>query len=659
MNLFFTMKHKIFFLFTCLLVIPLWNMKTQATLVNPKPFVIPELRQWRGAQGEITISETTRIVVPRGNDSLQHVARMLAEDAALMWKFTPSVVEGRARKGDIVFSVKADKSLGAEGYEINISENIRIASPTCRGAYWGTRTLLQLVEQGMSLPKGQIRDWPMYQIRGVMLDCGRKYIPISYMNQLVKVMAYYKMNALHVHLNDSGFKVYFDDEWDKTYAAFRLESDTYPGLAARDGHYTKREFIDFQKEAELRYVDIIPEIDVPAHTLAFAQYRPSLGSKEYGPDHYDLFNPEIYTFTDALFKEYLEGEEPVFRGPHVHIGTDEYSNKNQRVVEEFRSFTDHYIKYVESFGKQAYVWGSLKHAAGTTPVKADGVVMYAWSKDYVDPVVSIRDGFKIISIPDSQLYIVPSAGYYYDYLNIERLYNSWTPLNINKVTLNQGEPALLGGMFAVWNDHVGNGITVKDIHHRLYPSLQTLAVKCWTADQTTLPFTEFNWKRALLSEAPGVNELAILSKSPATVFEKSSLLPGEKLPMEEIGYDYRISFDVEAAGEELGTVLFKSENATFYLSDPITGNMAYAREGKLCSYSYAWPKEGRHRIVIEGDNQGTRLFLDGKLVDRQHTTWKYAKPKSGKIADVRTLVFPLRQVGLIHSRIVNFKVEQL
>lgn len=76
-----------------------------------------------------------------------------------------------------------------------------------------------------------------------MIDCGRKFIPMPYLQDLVKIMAYYKMNTLQVHLNDNGFKQYFEHNWDKTYAAFRLESDTYPGLTARDGSYSKKEFI--------------------------------------------------------------------------------------------------------------------------------------------------------------------------------------------------------------------------------------------------------------------------------------------------------------------------------------------------------------------------------------------------------------------------------
>ena len=105
-------------------------------------------------------------------------------------------------------------------------------------------------------------------------------------------MSYYKMNFMHVVLNNNGFKAYFNDDWNQTYAAFRLECETYPGLTARDGHYTKKEFIHFQEEAAERFVEIIPEIDVPAHSLAFSHYKPELGSKEYGMDHLNLSHPD-------------------------------------------------------------------------------------------------------------------------------------------------------------------------------------------------------------------------------------------------------------------------------------------------------------------------------------------------------------------------------
>lgn len=59
----------------------------------------------------------------------------------------------------------------------------------------------------------------------------------------VKMMAYYKMNTFQIHLNDNAFKQYYNHDWNKTYSAFRLECETFPGLTARDGYYTKKEFI--------------------------------------------------------------------------------------------------------------------------------------------------------------------------------------------------------------------------------------------------------------------------------------------------------------------------------------------------------------------------------------------------------------------------------
>ena len=100
----------------------------------------------------------------------------------------------------------------------------------------------------------------------------------------------------------------------------------------------RKEFIDFQKQAASNFVEIIPEIDVPAHSLALTHYKPEIGSKEYGMDHLDLFKPETYEFVDALFKEYLEGDNPVFVGKRVHIGTDEYSNAKKDVIEKIPGF---------------------------------------------------------------------------------------------------------------------------------------------------------------------------------------------------------------------------------------------------------------------------------------------------------------------------------
>lgn len=626
---------------------------------NPKPFVIPELKEWKGSTGELTLDEQTRIVYPKNRPDLLRIAQMVAEDCRELFHHTPTIAEGKGRKGDIVLALKKDKNLGKEGYAISITDRITLTAPEATGVYWGTRTLLQMAEQGFAFPKGEIRDFPDYAIRGFMMDCGRKFIPMHYLRDYVKIMAYYKMNSLQIHLNDNGFKQFFEQDWDKTYAAFRLESDTYPGLTARDGHYTKKEFIDLQKLAENHFVEIIPEIDAPAHTLAFSHYLPEIGSKEYGMDHLDLFNPKTYDFMDGLFKEYLEGEEPVFRGKRVHIGTDEYSNKDPEVVEKFREFTDRYIRYVESFGKQACVWGALTHAKGNTPVKSENVIMNAWYNGYAEPRDMVKQGYKLISIPDGLTYIVPQAGYYYDYLNCEYLYKNWTPAHVGNEVFDEKDPAILGGMYAVWNDHVDNGISTKDIHHRCYPALQTLAVKMWTGVSTSLPYEEFDKQRHTLSEAPGVNQMGRLSKTPGTAYEQAQVTPNSTLPVREIGYDYRVSFDIEGTSEVMGTELFRSQDAVFYLSDPISGMLGFARDGYLNTFTYNIRPDQRMNIAIEGDNKSTRLFINGKQVEELNIQERWMD-KEGKtrLRNVRTLVFPLEKAGNFKSKITNLKVKQ-
>lgn len=626
--------------------------------VNPKPFVIPELKQWTGKDGNFTPGKDARIVCTSQNPELLRIARMFADDYQQMFGQTLSVAQGKATSGDFVLSLSADKKLGEEGYAIKITDRVAISAPTPTGLYWSTRTLLQLAEQNQerSLPQGTIRDYPDYPLRGFMIDCGRKFIPMAYLQDLVKIMAYYKMNTLQVHLNDNGFKQYFEHNWDKTYAAFRLESETYPGLTARDGSYSKKEFIDFQKQAASNFVEIIPEIDVPAHSLALTHYKPEIGSKEYGMDHLDLFKPETYEFVDALFKEYLEGDNPVFVGKRVHIGTDEYSNAKKDVVEKFRAFTDHYIRFVEGFGKQAVVWGALSHAKGDTPVKSENVVMNAWYNGYADPATMIKDGYQLISIPDGLVYIVPKAGYYYDYLNEPYLYKEWTPAHIGKAVFDEKHPSILGGMFAIWNDHVGNGISVKDIHHRIFSPLQTLSVKMWTGAQTGIPYETFNEKRALLSEAPGVNQLARIGKKPELVYERSTVAPGSTSDYPEIGYNYTVSFDITGAKESEGTELFRSPNAVFYLSDPIRGMMGFARDGYLNTFPYKVNPGEKATIQIEGDNCSTTLRVNGKVVDEMNTQKLYFNAGKDSMNYVRTLVFPLEKAGNFNSKVQNLKV---
>ena len=625
---------------------------------NSKPFVIPELRQWQGADGMTTISAKSKVVYV--NTELADVAETMAEDYGLLFgKKLKAQAANKAAKGNIIMALTDDEELGDEGYCIEIGDAVAISANTPTGVYWATRTLLQILEQheGVNLPKGTIRDWPDYEVRGFMIDCGRKYIPLDYLKAYSKIMAYYKMNTLQVHLNDNGFKQYFGNDWDKTYAAFRIESELFPELTAKDGFYGKDEFRQFQKDAAKIGVNIIPEIDVPAHSLAFTHFRKELGTEKYGMDHLDLYNPNVITFLDSLFTEYLEGEDPVFVGKQVHIGTDEYSNAEKETVEKFRAFTDHYIRFVEKFGKQACVWGALTHAQGETPVKSENVIMHCWYNGYANPTEMKKQGYKLISIPDGSVYIVPAAGYYYDYLNLSYLYHTWSPAVIGNQKFEPGDPAILGGMYAVWNDVAGNGISVDDIHHRCFPGLQAISTATWSPTYRAVPFEEFNHKRNLLSEAPGVNELGRFDGEPGSVvYAIDEVKPGKRYSHAEAGYDYSVSFHIDGVKEARGTMLFSNKDTEFYLSSPIDGRMAFVRDGYLNTFNYYVEQGKSADIRIECTNVATRLYVNGALKDELKRAKRWASEKTS-YDYVPTLFFPLQQAGDFKSRITNLKVE--
>lgn len=639
--------------------------------VNPKPFTVPEVREWKGGEGSFTPSAQTSRIVPSGAEA-ERIARMFGQDYTTITGTDLPIAPGaKAGKGDISLKLKKDKKAGSEAYTIQVTPTgITVTAPTEQGLYWATRTLLQMTENsadGTSIPVGTIKDQPDFGMRGFMIDAGRKYIPLDYLYNLVNAMSYYKMNTLHVHLNDNAFPRSYDKNWDKTPAGFRMESEKFPGLTSRDGSYTKKEWREFTKYANSKGVEIIPEFDIPAHSLAFTRYLPEIASTgSNGRDHIDITNPKATEFLEELIEEYIGGEDPVFSGPRFHIGTDEY-NGDSLLMEQFRGFTDHFIKYVKQFGKNPCIWGALTHAKGQTPVESEGVTMWLWYNHFANPRDMLKLGYDLVAIPDGYVYIVPKCGYYYDYLNTDLLYNNWDPTIIGNYkvtgdTINQ----IKGGMFAVWNDEPGNGLTVKDIAHRVQHAIPTMASKTWNKN-VTVPYAEFIDRSSKMMEAPGTNYLARYGTPgvPEEILTLDVVTPGQTLPIPEIGYDYTVEFDVEGADEAKGTKLFESPNATFWLSDPVSGKLGFSREESLNTFRWnILPGEKIH-VKVTGDNEGTQLYVNDKLVDDLNVLWTYFLQSKGadgkehysKRSVVRTLVFPLQQAGNFKSKITNLSVK--
>ena len=621
---------------------------------NPCPQVIPALQQWKGTKGTLVLPAKGNIVInPSDEASLRKTASILADDLKELLEWNYTITTGKAKKNDIYLSLsEPDEQLGKEGYVLGIDQKVSIEAPTAQGVFWGTRSLLQMLHnQKAQLAKGTARDWPEFPNRGFMLDVGRKFFSLDYLKQQIKVLSFYKMNEFQIHLNDNGFPQFFDNDWSKTYAAFRLESERFPGLTSKDGSYSKEEFKELQRMAMDYGVNIIPEVDIPAHSLAFAHYKPEIGSKEYGMDHLDLYKEETYRFVDALLDEYLSGEEPVFIGPDVHIGTDEY---NKKEAEQYRYFTDRYLKYVASYGKTPRMWGGLKWLPGKTPVLAEGVTVNAWSFDWVDPEVSIQAGYKLINTCDTYLYIVPGAGYYREFLDHQWLYETWTPWMMNRnQTLPVGTPGVLGGMFAVWNDQCGNGISEQDVHYRSFPAIQVMGERMWKGDnQQTVPFADFEALCKTMPEAPGVNLLGRIDKETILV-EEATLTGKDSLftSLDEVGYPYTVSFSIcPDKKPNISGVLFQGPHSTVYTNWENTGRIAFTRDGYAFTFgSFILPEDEWTDITIQGDWKGTSLYVNGKLQERLEGRKKRVyNPKYDRLESMpiqETLIFPLKQIS--------------
>ncbi|GIM51022.1 beta-N-acetylhexosaminidase [Capnocytophaga cynodegmi] len=679
--------QKILLIFSLLVAI---SLRAQT---NPVPQVIPSIQQWEGKAGYFTFSENTPLVVDKNFPQLESYISVFSNDLQSLYNFKAAVTLAQAKPQSVFFTLSSETAIPEEGYRINIDENIIVTASNTKGIFWATRTLLQMLENGGNrLPKGIINDFPMYSHRGFMLDVGRKFFTIDYLRDYIKILSYYKINEFQIHLNDNGFKVFYNDDWDKTYSAFRLQSDVFPGLAAKDGHYTKDEFRDLQKMGMLYGVNVIPEIDVPAHSLAFTHYKPEIGSDKYGKDHLDLYHPETYKFVDALYAEYLSGENPVFVGADVHIGTDEYDKGES---EKYREFTDRYLKYIQKLGKNVRMWGGLRWLKGETPVHSENVVVNAWSYDWVDPELSLKEGYKLISTCDTWLYIVPAAGYYRDFLDEKWLYEEWTPEKVNrKETLPEGTKGLLGGMFAVWNDHCGNGISQQDVHIRTLPAVKVLSEKMWKRN-TSVNFDTFKKLSDQMGEAPQVNlsgkvtsktnlvmhytlnskkerdlsengynelqrnKIGINKKDNSLVFKSEESFI--KTPILEIGYDYRVDFNLFLSPKTIDdAILFEGRDSKVIIKKE--GNqfqIGFSRDGYTYYFAEKFDFEKWYELGISGDYKGTSLYVNGKQSERLEGKTHSTNNGKNKIYIQQTLVFPLQYIGSSNQKSFQGKIKNV
>jgi N-acetyl-beta-hexosaminidase len=428
---------------------------------NSAPATIPSLREWTGSEGKFTLASNAVIIIDsRYTNKLSQTASVLQDDLKQITGHEYKVISAaKLQPGNFFLTLSdSDAGIGDEGYLLQVSDGVTIQARTDNGVFYGTQTLLQMLkldDKHSTLPQGMARDYPLCHDRDEMIDVGRRFYQVSYLEEEIRSLAWHKMNTLHLHFSD----------WD----GFRLVSDVYPGLASSNA-YTKADIRQIQDVAKRYHVIIVPEIDLPAHAKAITDYNPKLrfpcasmdtghwpGARE-GGWMVDITRPEVRAWVKALLDEFI----PLFDGPYFHIGCDEWEYTAKQMdcpelvaymkAKGYASPTDVFVEWinevnaqVKSHGKitQMWNWWEFRQTPSIDPDK--DIVINAWTES---PRTFLKKGWKVICTPEEELYVSPGTGGTlpgrYGYFDAKRIYEKWQMLS---------DPNLLGFKVCRWSDN--------------------------------------------------------------------------------------------------------------------------------------------------------------------------------------------------------------
>ncbi|WP_346237640.1 beta-N-acetylhexosaminidase [Niabella insulamsoli] len=293
--------------------------------------VIPQPQQATLGNGQFLLSQRTALVV--SDASLKNAALYLQQQMLQQQHIAVAVQPAAKSLNRIILSIDKDFQ-NEEGYSLSVKPDaIEVSAATPQGVFYGTISLLQLLEQGKQTDEGllmdcwNIKDAPRYGWRGLMLDESRHFFGMEKVKSILNWMAYYKLNRFHWHLTDE--------------PAWRIEIKNYPKLALIGGigthtnpqspaqFYTQQQIAEIVNYAAERNIVVIPEIDMPGHATAANRAYPEFsggGSEKHPEFTFNPGKPETYTYLANILREV----NALFPSRMIHLGGDEVSFGNQK-----------------------------------------------------------------------------------------------------------------------------------------------------------------------------------------------------------------------------------------------------------------------------------------------------------------------------------------
>lgn len=378
------------------------------------------------------LTSATTIVYEGTNPEMKRNARFLSEYIQQSTGIKTTLLDKRDKKAAAIVLVINPKVQGDEAYRLTVNnKQVTIAASTPAGVFYGIQTLrkslpVQTNGADITLPAVDVADAPRFGYRGMMLDCGRHFFPVSFVKKFIDILAMHNMNVFHWHLTeDQGWRLEIKSHPELT-AKSSMRSGTVIGHNAtvddsipHGGFYTQQEARDIVEYARQRHITVIPEIDMPGHTLAALAAYPELGCTG-GPyevghrwgvykDVLCLGKESTYKFVQDVIDEVVD----IFPAKYFHIGGDESptvmwekcpnclqkaKDENTDIKHLQQYFTNRIEKYLNSKGKSIIGWDEILEGK----INQSATIM-SWRG--VEPgLKAAKQGHDVIMTPSSHVY---------------------------------------------------------------------------------------------------------------------------------------------------------------------------------------------------------------------------------------------------------------
>jgi hexosaminidase len=489
--------------------------------------IIPTPVNYISQKGSFVFTPKTKVYLKSSNSELRQIVDLhFSSFMGIGLAISNEKPESNSKYISLELNKIPEESIGNEGYTLDVNEKtIELKANTTIGLFYALQTFDQLFiiekfsKEGISIPACKIKDYPRFGWRGLMLDVSRHFYSTNEVKEYIDWMSKYKFNVLHWHLtDDNGWRIEIKALPKLTeIGAWRVErfglfgdreAPNHGEKTPYGGFYTQDEIKDVIKYASERKISILPEIDVPGHSMALLAAYPELSTKKeakmvdpgskFAEWHADgtftmtienSLNPSderVYALLDTIFGEIAS----LFPGQYIHIGGDEcyhgywekdancqalMKKENLKDSKELQSyFIKRLEKIISSKGKKMIGWDEILEGG-----LADGVAVMSWR--------SIEGGIKAAKM-GHEVVMSPTKHAYFDYMQGDSSVEVpiYASLSLKKVYEFEPAPAevdpkyILGGQANLWTENVP---TIQHAFYMTYPRAFALIESVWSPSQ--------------------------------------------------------------------------------------------------------------------------------------------------------------------------------